>query len=173
MFMKQDMKVPKISISGLRTAERIRFWYKFWILVTSVVRRVTREPVPNESIAEKENDWTFLKRFPRRFFEKPNAASAESLPQPAPQHKEKTDIRTIRSPNLTTYPKSFEPIPTSTIFAMTRGIVVSIRTSPSMKTGERTVKTRYFFSRPKVSFLSRFMYSILFQFKPTCKKNML
>ena len=54
-FIINDMPMLHNSIRGERTAIRIHIWYAFWILVTSVVIRVTSPAVLNLSMFAKEN----------------------------------------------------------------------------------------------------------------------
>ena len=49
-----DMMTANTSIMGARTAIRMHIMNAFWMLVTSVVRRVTSEDVEKRSIFAKE-----------------------------------------------------------------------------------------------------------------------
>ncbi len=59
-WMMMAMIRPPTSIPGARRHMRNKILMKFWICVTSLVRRVTREPVENLSIFSKENFCTLV-----------------------------------------------------------------------------------------------------------------
>ena len=54
-LMVKDMMTETTSIMGLRTAMRMIIMNAFWMLMTSVVIRVTRLDAENLSMLEKEN----------------------------------------------------------------------------------------------------------------------
>ena len=54
--MMNDMTTAKMSIRGLRIATRMSIMYAFCTLLTSVVRRVTREEEEKWSMFSNEKD---------------------------------------------------------------------------------------------------------------------
>ena len=87
-----------MSIIGARQAERMNIMKAFCILVTSVVRRVVSEAVENLSTFANEKSCTLWKRSLLKFFAKPIAATALSLPANAPKLRDTIAIPTMRSP---------------------------------------------------------------------------
>ena len=85
--MKKHMNIEHSSISGARTAMRSIIWKAFWMLVTSVVIRVTRPAVENLSMLEKEKVCTLQYMASRRLQAKPVDARAEKRPAATPKQR--------------------------------------------------------------------------------------
>ncbi len=96
--MRMDIVMAKTSIRGERTAVRMIIIKAICTLVTSVVRRVTREEVENLSMFENEKLWTLANRSCRRFRAKPAPAEAANQPERMPQLMEPMAISTSSAP---------------------------------------------------------------------------
>ena len=70
-LMKKHMNKAETMLSGARNDVRSSIWNAFWMLLTSVVMRVTSPAVLNLSISEKEKRWIFRYMASRRFAASP------------------------------------------------------------------------------------------------------
>ena len=70
----------------------------FWMLVTSVVMRVTRPGTLNLSMLEKENVWMLSYSPWRRLADRPDAAVEANLPAAAPKTRPKKASTTMMAP---------------------------------------------------------------------------
>ena len=108
------------------------------IWVTSLVRRVTREPVENRSVCSKLRSMTRRKQSFRTSLENFWLATVLNTPHRMPQQAPRTTRPIIRAPRLMTSPRSPTPLlwrpstPSSTMRLMRLGCMRSMVTSPIM-----------------------------------------
>ena len=86
------------SITGARTKRRMPIISVICILLTSLVKRVTKDAVENFSMLEKANSWMWSYSAVRRLAPKPWPATAENAALPRPKDKETMAIRTMSTP---------------------------------------------------------------------------
>ena len=96
--MLTDRIRAETSITGARTSRRIPIIKDSCMLLTSLVRRVTRDAVENFSMLEKANSWMWSYSARRRFAPKPWPATDEQAALPRPKHNDTSAITTIRPP---------------------------------------------------------------------------
>ena len=134
-LMKKDIAMAHSMVAGARIAMRRIIWYAFWMLVTSVVSRVTSPAVLNLSMLEKAYVCMFSNIAFRRFLPSPIEALEPNF---APIHPEKSDkraARIIHAPMIKMWWVSPLFTPSSMMDAIKRGMMVSSATSMSMKIG--------------------------------------
>ena len=152
----------KINMIGQRTATRMDIMYAFWILVISVVRRVTILAVENLSMLEKEYSCTLLYISSRRFFAKPAEATAAYFPDSAPKVRETIQKMTNARPIFRMYCMLPASIPKSMRFAINMGMITSKMTSQVTNSGASKELVLYsltlrsnFLTIPKPPFCSK------------------
>ena len=136
----------KTNVSGARTAMRVIIWKEFWMLLTSVVRRVTRPAVENLSMFAKEKRWMFWYMARRRFAPKPVEAWLARCAQATPKNKLTRASSIISRPYLISADMLPASMPWLISWAITSGISTSITTSPAAHAGVRKAERLYCFT---------------------------
>ena len=118
----------------------------FCTWVTSLVRRVTSEPVEKRSVCWKERFMMRLNRSLRRSLPKPCAAMLANTPHSTPDKPPASTVRIIFTPMEMISAISLFSTPLSTISAIMSGWIRSIATSPAINRGASRQQIQYFFT---------------------------
>ena len=127
-----------MSMPGARRHMRSSMLTKFISWVTSLVRRVTSEPVEKRSMLAKENLCTFANTSRRRSAAKLTAARAPKYAPPTPPSIMMTLESTISAQISTMWPMSRPSTPVLMMLAYRLGRITSPSTSTIMHSGPRT-----------------------------------
>ena len=141
-FRRSTQYMPPIKRKGDRISMRMQVVKAFWIWVTSLVMRVTREPVLKVSMLAKVKYCTLWNRSLRMSLAKPKPALVEKYIFPTPPMMPVRAARIMRPAIFITYGASPFTMPTSIMRLMRVGCTRSMATSSTMNRGARRVHLR-------------------------------
>ena len=137
--------MPPKNITVHRTTDRMDIMTICSTWVTSLVMRVTREPVVNRSVCWNEKVMIRANRSLRTSFPKRWAATLANTPHSTPQVPPKATNSSIRIPMDQIIAISPPNTPSSTMVAIISGCHISMAISPSMNRGASRQLSQYFF----------------------------
>ena len=143
---RYSMKIPPTNITELRTKPLIDIITMRCTKITSLVSRVTKDPVEILSVCSNDKCMIFLNKSFLRSLANPCVTTLAKAPHKIPLRPPRITVRIIFIP--TDMIKEISPFntPLSTMSAIISGWIRSIATSPIMQRGARIQKNQYFFT---------------------------